>query len=109
MTGPARVRASTGPGLPSARIANGPAVGRRRRLSSQECIRHNRGSVFRRRSMSTTTPTMPPGPGWMLSSPYRLTLEQYERMVDEGILNGRDCVHLIDGFLVAKMTQNDPH
>jgi Uma2 family endonuclease len=45
----------------------------------------------------------------MPSSPYRLTLEQYERMVDEGILNGRDRVHLIDGILVAKMTQNDPH
>jgi Uma2 family endonuclease len=36
-------------------------------------------------------------------------LEQYERMVDEGILNTRDRVHLIDGILVAKMTQNDPH
>jgi Uma2 family endonuclease len=45
----------------------------------------------------------------MPSSPYRLTIEQYERMVDEGILHGRDRVHLIDGILVAKMTQNDPH
>lgn len=59
--------------------------------------------------MSTTTTTMPPDPGWTPSSPYRLTLEQYERMVDEGILNTRDPVHLIDGILVAKMTQNDPH
>jgi Uma2 family endonuclease len=59
--------------------------------------------------MSATTTTMPPGPGWTPSSPYRLTLEQYERMVDEGILDTRDRVHLIDGILVAKMTQNDPH
>ncbi len=30
-------------------------------------------------------------------------------MVEAGILGKRDRVHLIDGFLVAKMTQNDPH
>jgi Uma2 family endonuclease len=59
--------------------------------------------------MSTIAPTMPAHPGWVPSSLYRLTLEQYERMVDEGILDGRDRVHLIDGILVAKMTQNDPH
>jgi Uma2 family endonuclease len=63
--------------------------------------------------MSTITPAMPPtppgGPEWMPSSPYRLTLEQYERMVEEGILGGRDRVHLINGILVAKMTQIDSH
>lgn len=59
--------------------------------------------------MSTIAPTISASPGWMPSSPYRLTLAQYERMVDEGILNTRDRVHLIDGILVAKMTQNDPH
>ena len=60
--------------------------------------------------MSTIAPpTQPAGPEWMPSSPYRLTLEQYERMVDEGILGGRDRVHLVAGILVAKMTQNDPH
>ena len=48
--------------------------------------------------MLTITTTMPPGPPWIPSSPYRLTLEQYERMVDEGILNARDRVHLIDGY-----------
>jgi Uma2 family endonuclease len=30
-------------------------------------------------------------------------------MVDAGILDTRDRVHLIDGILVAKMIQNDPH
>ena len=51
-------------------------------------------------------------PGSRPGSPRRstgLTLEQYEAMVDAGILGKRDRVHLIDGFLVAKMTQNDPH
>jgi Uma2 family endonuclease len=52
---------------------------------------------------------VPTGPEWVPSPPYRLTLEQYERMVDEGILGEHDRVHLINGVLVAKMTQNDPH
>ncbi len=46
---------------------------------------------------------------WIPSSLYRLTVEQYEAMVDFGIFNGRDKVHLINGYLVAKMTQNTPH
>ena len=48
-------------------------------------------------------------PSWIPSSLYRLTLEQYEAMVDSGIFTGRDKVHLINGYLVAKMTQNTPH
>jgi Uma2 family endonuclease len=63
--------------------------------------------------MSTATMTPPaaiPGmPAWVPTSLYRLTLEQYEAMVDAGILGKRDRVHLIDGFLVSKMTENDPH
>jgi Uma2 family endonuclease len=63
--------------------------------------------------MSTATMTQPaaiPGlPPWVPASLYRLTLEQYEAMVDAGILGKRDRVHLIDGYLVAKMTENDPH
>jgi Uma2 family endonuclease len=51
----------------------------------------------------------PAGPEWLPSPPYRLTLEQYERMVDEGIIGEHDRVHLINGILVAKMTQDDPH
>jgi Uma2 family endonuclease len=48
-------------------------------------------------------------PSWIPSSLYRVTLEQYEAMVDSGIFTGRDKVHLINGYLVAKMTQNTPH
>jgi Uma2 family endonuclease len=63
--------------------------------------------------MSTAVLTQPatiPGiPPWVPTSFYRLTLEQYEAMVDAGILGKRDRVHLIDGFLVSKMTENDPH
>jgi Uma2 family endonuclease len=63
--------------------------------------------------MSTATMTQPAAspviPPWVPTSLYRLTLEQYEAMVDAGILGKRDRVHLIDGFLVSKMTENDPH
>jgi hypothetical protein len=62
--------------------------------------------------MSTATmmqpATIPGFPSWVPTSLYRLSLEQYEAMVDAGILGKRDRVHLIDGLLVAKMTQNDP-
>jgi Uma2 family endonuclease len=63
--------------------------------------------------MSTITATKSRKPSsdrcWIPSSLYRLTLEQYEAMVDAGIFTGRDKVHLINGYLVAKMTQNTPH
>jgi Uma2 family endonuclease len=63
--------------------------------------------------MSTVAVTrsmpLPVNPGWVPSSLYRLTLEQYEAMVDAGIFTGRERVHLINGFLVAKMTQHDAH
>ncbi len=63
--------------------------------------------------MSTITATKSRKPSsdrcWIPSSLYRLTLEQYEAMVDAGIFTGRVKVHLINGFLVAKMTQNTPH
>jgi Uma2 family endonuclease len=62
--------------------------------------------------MSTTTPSEPTTlaePGWIPSPLYRLTLEQYEAMVASGVFRGRERFHLINGYLVAKMTQNDPH
>jgi len=45
---------------------------------------------------------------WVPSPLYRLTLEQYEAMVASGVFTARDRFHLINGFLVSKMTQNDP-
>ena len=66
--------------------------------------------------MATIAPAQPkPGPApavppeWVPGSLYRLTIEQYEALVEAGILMTRDRVHLINGLLVAKMTQNDPH
>jgi Uma2 family endonuclease len=63
--------------------------------------------------MATNTPTQlmafQAGTGWIPSPLYRMSLEQYEAMVDSGVFTGRERVHLINGYLVAKMTQNDPH
>jgi Uma2 family endonuclease len=48
-------------------------------------------------------------PEWVPSPLYRLSLEQYEAMVASGVFTARDRFHLINGFLVARMTQNDAH
>lgn len=40
---------------------------------------------------------------------YRLTVEQYHRMIDAGVLKGGARVELIEGLLVQKMTRNPPH
>jgi Uma2 family endonuclease len=61
--------------------------------------------------MSTITPTMQPaaGPAVDCYPLYRMSIEQYEKMVDAGVFTKGDKLELINGLLVAKMTQNDPH
>ena len=65
--------------------------------------------------MSTITPIEPnvqaPELGWVPSpgSLYRLSIEQYEAMVASGVFTKRDRFHLINGLLVAKMTEYPPH
>jgi Uma2 family endonuclease len=63
--------------------------------------------------MSTITPTQsmesPNLSNWIPSPLFRMTLERYEEMVESGAFTEHDRVHLINGFLVAKMTQGDPH
>ena len=41
--------------------------------------------------------------------PYRLTIEQYYRMIEAGVFPASDRVELWEGQLVAKMTKNQPH
>jgi hypothetical protein len=41
---------------------------------------------------------VPAGPEWLPAPPYRPTLEQSERTVDEAIIGARDRVRLIDGI-----------
>jgi hypothetical protein len=60
--------------------------------------------------MSMLSTTMAPAASkWVPSPLYQLSLEQYEAMVASGVFTTRDRLHLINGFLVAKMTGNDPH
>ena len=41
--------------------------------------------------------------------PYRLTVEQFETMIDAGVFPDRLRVELLGGVLFRKMTKNDPH
>jgi hypothetical protein len=49
----------------------------------------------------------PPAPAWL--APYRLTVRQFETMIDAGVFHNDDRVDLLGGFLVDKMVKNDPH
>jgi Uma2 family endonuclease len=64
-------------------------------------------------TMSTLTPTHSvESPGfseWIPSPLYRMSLEKYEAMVESGAFSDHDRFHLINGYLVEKMTQHDPH
>lgn len=40
---------------------------------------------------------------------YRMSIEKYEAMVASGVFSKRDRFQLINGFLVAKMTEYPPH
>ena len=57
---------------------------------------------------SLPTPADPPRSSF-LSHVYRLTVLQYDRMVEAGILGKRDRVELIEGILVARMGRKLPH
>jgi Uma2 family endonuclease len=64
--------------------------------------------------MSTITPLQSmtaTQPSWVPSLPtlYRLSIAQYEAMVASGVFTKRDRLHLTNGFLVAKMTEDPPH
>ena len=48
-------------------------------------------------------------PEWIPSPLYRMTVEQYEAMVASGAFSRKDRFHLINGYLVAKITQKPPH
>jgi Uma2 family endonuclease len=51
---------------------------------------------------------LPPPPSEFLD-PFRLTVDQYERMGETGILTEDDKVELLNGLLVRKMTKGEPH
>jgi Uma2 family endonuclease len=54
-------------------------------------------------------PTAPAKPSRGGIVPFRLTVGQFLRMIDAGILTDRDRVELLGGILVAKMVKHTPH
>jgi Uma2 family endonuclease len=46
--------------------------------------------------------------GGIMGSLFRLTVDQYDRLVETGVLDG-EPIELIDGFLVRKMGKKPPH
>ncbi len=59
------------------------------------------------------TPSVPgpvgPSPSPFFAHLYRLTVKQYDQMVEAGVFGEQDRVELIQGMLVAKMGRNRPH
>jgi Uma2 family endonuclease len=58
---------------------------------------------------STFSGAPPAASGWVPSPLYRMTVEEYEKMVASGAFHGRRRLHMIHGPLVEKTTQNPPH
>ncbi len=58
--------------------------------------------------MPRMTPTQPPTK-WIQKRLARLTVDQYEAMVDSGVFTKRDRFTLINGFLVAKVPKSPRH
>ena len=52
---------------------------------------------------SGATPQTPPYPI------YRLSVDDYHRMIQAGILTDEDAVELLEGWIVPKMPHNPPH
>jgi Uma2 family endonuclease len=47
---------------------------------------------------------------WLVPSRlYRLSVEQYHRIAEAGILTSNDRVELLNGYLIKKMSQDPPH
>ncbi|APW62014.1 Uma2 family endonuclease [Paludisphaera borealis] len=62
--------------------------------------------------MSTTTPAtpLPVAISPLLTSRLsRLTVSQYDRMIENGTISQSEDLELIDGLLVTKMSRNRPH
>ena len=56
--------------------------------------------------MSTATTTQPPV---STPRPHRITVEEYDRIIDAGVLEDPGRVELIDGYMVDKMSKNAAH
>lgn len=53
--------------------------------------------------------TIPGAPDWIPPRLRRMSVEEYERLAASGIIPSSSRYHLINGYLVEKMTHNPPH
>src|SRR5271156_5561549 len=60
-------------------------------------------------SVMTAPPQVPTTPPEVFPGLYRLTVAQYDRMVQNGTIGKDERVELIEGLLVNKMGKNPPH
>jgi Uma2 family endonuclease len=60
-------------------------------------------------TIASTTPRAPGVPAWVPPRIHRMTIDEYERMVASGGIASRNRFHLINGYLVDKMTHNPLH
>jgi Uma2 family endonuclease len=62
-------------------------------------------------TMSTTTQTAHRAavPDGACYPPFRMSIDKYEKLVASGVFTKRDKLQLVNGILVAKVTQNPPH
>ena len=56
---------------------------------------------------SAVRPSVPPGPS-LASALYRLTVRQYDRLIEAGTIGQSERVELIEGLLVARAGRNRP-
>jgi len=57
----------------------------------------------------SASPTSAETTALLLESPRRLSVEDYHRMIQAGILEEDERVELLEGVIVAMSPQNDPH
>lgn len=46
---------------------------------------------------------------WRLYPPFRMSIDQYERLIESGVFSKHDKLQLVGGILVAKRVQNPAH
>jgi Uma2 family endonuclease len=61
--------------------------------------------------MATLTQAVQPAafPDAVGYPPFRMSIDQYEKLVDSGVFTKRDKFQLLHGILVVKVSQNPPH
>jgi Uma2 family endonuclease len=59
--------------------------------------------------MATAAALIPEIAPWSWRPLYRLSVDQYHRMIEAGVLVSGERVELLEGLLVAKMPQHPPH